>query len=945
LRPAHAGDGALVWMTIETEHFQIHYYEPNLDIARRVAIAAEVSHHRVTPALGHAPAVKTHIVVTDDTDGANGFASVVPRNVIRVFATAPGGFSTLNDHDDWLYGLVLHEYTHIVHLDTISGLPRWYNKVVGKTWAPNQIQPRWFIEGLATYEESKRSSSGRVRSAVFDMYLRMQVLAGRPLGLDQMSTGPLGWPQGNAAYLYGSHFLAFIADRYGDDTMGAISREFGSQPVPFGLNRAVKRVVGKDYLELYDEWTDHLARRYALQRQAVEQRGRREGRRLTFSGQTNASPRFTRDGQSIVWIRGDGNVPPAYRIVPVGKDADASRELVSIDGAGAMAMLPDGSGFVFERGLTYRTNYSFGDLFRYDFATGATTRLTHGIRAADPSVSPDGRQVAFTVNGGSQLTLAIMPLGGDAAAEIVYRGPWRFDQVFGPSWSPDGKSLVFSAWRKGGYRDLLVLDVASRQIRPLMHDRAIDGDPVWSPDGKWIYFSSDRSGIYNLYAITPDGQTLRQVTNVLGGAFSPDVSPDGSRIAYMGFDADGFELFAMDLDPATWLVPDPYVNDRPDPTELPDDDVAISAPRPYRPLESLLPDAYRIQLSSDTWGDALTISTDGSDVAGFHGYTLGATVGLERGDVSFGAAYGYGRLWPGLRVAVSRSISRPGGLRIDGVPQRYTEEVWAGSAAVSLPVLRTPRWGADLSFGYELDWFRNVDDLPVPSPDMASPRLPETGRFGGFTLRFSAADVRRALWAIGAVDGRAVTIGVRYDSPELGSETEAVEVTWRWQEFWQLPRFPRHTVSLRVAGGIEDSSRRRDGGYALGGLGTQNIAQSILDGTRGSSTALRGYAPGLIRGRQFHLVNLEYRFPLALIERGLVTLPVYVRRLHGALLADAGWAGEAFTWGEVKPSVGAVLRLDAVFGFYEGGTFELGLSRGLASQGETEWWFLLVGGL
>ncbi len=938
--PARADDGSLVWRTVESEHFVVQYYEPNEDIARRVAVVAERAHRSVSAALGHTPAEKTVIVVTDDTDGANGFASVVPRNMIHLFASAPGPTSTLNDHDDWLYGLVAHEYSHIIHLDTIGGLPWLYNKIFGKRWAPNQVQPRWFVEGLATYEESKRSSGGRTRSAIFDMYLRTSVLAGKDLDLAQVSSGTQLWPHGNAAYLYGSHFLKFIADRYGDDKIAKISKEYGRQAFPFGLNRALARAVGKNYVELYDEWIDFMHKRYALQAAAVERRGRIDGRRLTDSGETNTLPRFSAGGREIWWYRSDGWSRGQYRAIAPGQDAADSRQVAVIDGGGTFTPLRDGSGMVIDRGMTWRTYYDFGDLYRYDFAGEKLTRLTEGARAGDPDVSPDGRWLAFEINGRSRRRIAVMDFRPGAAIEIVWQGPGRYDQAYSPRISPDGKKIAFSAWTEGGYHDLYVYDRDSKTTARLTEDRAIDTFPVWSPDGRWIYFTSDRSGIYNIYALSTDGATLKQVTNVLGGTFTMDVSPDGKTIVYQGFDDDGYEMYELAVDEAKWLEPEPYADDRPDPVAVRDGEVPVTDPRPYRPLETLLPLTYTFQQTIDSFGSAFSVVTGGGDVVGWHGWSLGVTYGFTRGDIGMGGSYAYARFWPVLRASFGRSVGRPGGLIIDGRSQRYTEESWGATGSIGLPLLRRPGVSSDISVAYDIDWLRNVDGELPEDPNMSVPRAPETGVIAGLALRWTLSNARRFVYTLGPSEGRALSAGIRYNHPVLGSDFEGLQLEYRWQEYWTL--WWKHIVSFRLSGGIEQTDRRRDGAYFLGGLGQQDIPSAILNSTRVGTSVLHGYQGVQLRGRQFHLLGMEYRIPVWEIERGVATIPIYVRRLHLAALFDAGMAADDFSTDAIKYAVGGSIRLDVIFGYYASGAFDLGFARGLSQGGSNEWWFLLT---
>ena len=240
-------DPDLDWWTYETAHFRVTYPGQIDPIARRVARLAETIHARLSDDLQFSPDDKTEILLTDDTDDANGLATAVPYNNIRLFVTAPNDLSTLGDYDDWMVGLVTHEYTHILHTGNISGLAAVANRIIGRTLSPNSAQPRWVLEGLAVVEESEHTSAGRVRSNLFDMWLRADVLEDNFARLDQISSEPQRWPYGNIAYLYGSRFLRWIEDVYGPNTMPAVSADYGATTIPFGINRAIRRVTGFSY--------------------------------------------------------------------------------------------------------------------------------------------------------------------------------------------------------------------------------------------------------------------------------------------------------------------------------------------------------------------------------------------------------------------------------------------------------------------------------------------------------------------------------------------------------------------------------------------------------------------------------------------------------------------------------------------------------------------------
>ena len=945
---AHGGDPRLSWKTIETEHFVIHYHEPLGDVARQVAQAAEYSHRVLSPAFGHEPAEKTHIVITDDTDGANGFASVLPRNSIRLFASAPGPLSSLNDHDDWLFGLTAHEYTHILHLDSIGGLPRLYNRIFGKTWSPNQAQPRWVIEGIATYQESRRTSAGRTRNALFDMDLRAVTLADRRLDLDAVSNGPQAWPRGNAPYLYGSHFLKYVFDRHGEDKMRELSWSYGSNPVPYSLNRSIKNITGRSFAELYDDWLDYLRDKYSAQAEAVARAGLREGRRLTFSAENNSSPRYTRDGRHIVWRQGDGYSETRYRIMPVGSNVGRASDYATIHRSSGFALLWDGS-MVLAQTRRYRNDYSFDDLYRWDRRTDRLERLTRGMRAREPAVSPDESRVAFVINGRSQTQLAVMPLRPDAEPQIVWTGQ-RFDQVGSPYWSPDGTHIACSVWTAGGYRDLMLVDMKSGAARRLTHDRANDVSPVFSPDGSTIFYSSDRSGIYNVYALELATGTTWQVTNVVGGAFWADISPDGKQLVYQGFGPGGYDLYELDIDRERWIEPLPYINDRPDPVAVPaetaSDAATVSRPRQYRPLATLAPQSYTVDLVATSADTALTLRTSGSDAVGIHGYSLSGSLGLERRNINVSGSYTYRRLWPSLRIAAVRNASRRSGLFIDGSNTIYTRESYSLTGSIGLPVLRDDESTGQISLAYDVDWLLNVqDEYDEFDPNDTLPDFPEVDVvLAGLSVDWTYRDTRGYTYTLGPQAGQSLRATIRLNHPSLGSDFRSLDLSYTWNGFKKLPFGDTPAVALRLAGGIRTSDRQRTSLFIVGGVPEQDLTDSVLNNRRaGVSGYLRGYPFRSVVGQKFHLANLEYRQVLWNIERGVSTLPFYVRRLHIAGLLDAGNAwNDKLDIDDFKVGLGAALRLDVVLGYFVPGSLEIGHARGLVNGGIGEYWILLT---
>ena len=118
-----------------------------------------------------------------------------------------------------------------------------------------------------------------------------------------------------------------------------------------------------------------------------------------------------------------------------------------------------------------------------------------------------------------------------------------------PSWSPDGKKIVFSSSRdRNSKREIYVMNADGSEQKRLTNNPTYDSRPSWSPGGKKIAFASVRDGNYEIYVMNADGSEQRNLTNNPSGDTRPSWSPDGKKIAFVA-DRDGNEeIYVMNTD-------------------------------------------------------------------------------------------------------------------------------------------------------------------------------------------------------------------------------------------------------------------------------------------------------------------------------------------------------------------------------------------------------------
>lgn len=293
------------------------------------------------------------------------------------------------------------------------------------------------------------------------------------------------------------------------------------------------------------------------------------------------SPRFLKDGQSILFVRFE----------------------------------PDGLGFLHP------------DLFRWEVEAGGVERLTRGADLREPDPSPDGAWAAAVRNrnGASQIVRVDLRTGAvtdltPPSVEVVYDHPRL---------SPDGGRIAFvyhsdRAWR------LAVRDLATGEQKDLAPPAdGIVASPAWSADGKRVYAVVGSRGFLDVFAFAGDPAIASApvaVTRTQGGALAPEPTPDGKALFYLNLQADGLDLYRLPLggpppeapgEPVatTWASLAPAV--RPPPPSPPPAPFPTSAVPPGRPYGLGRQEVEPILSASGTSaGETATLGARVGDVVG-----------------------------------------------------------------------------------------------------------------------------------------------------------------------------------------------------------------------------------------------------------------------------------------------------------------------------------------
>ncbi len=530
------------WQIYHSTHFDVYYYTEDADLLQKVVSFAESAYDHLSREFDHQIQEPTPLIVYET------HSAFEQNNIILNFIPeGVGAFASpvrnrmvmpLDLADPDLMALMLHELTHIFQYHILFG------GRIGRGVASSP--PTWVMEGMASYMAKDETARDR-------MFLRDAVVN------DRIPSVSLDFG-GFFAYRFGHAVFDFMEERWGQegfrDFVVELRNTFGGR-----VDRALERTFQID-----PEDFDMEFRRWLRQRYLAE---------LLETGEPSDFGRPFRTDRG-----------PTQETSPVASPGGDLVAAFSTERGDVDVVLFD------SKSRTLLSNLTKG--YTNDFQYFVAQELTLGWQGGrDLTFSPDGNRLAVFARRNKGRSLVILDVLKKKIEEIVPMD--GVEQQLAPAWSPDGRTVAFSAWADGQF-DIFLLDLETREVSNLTRDEVFDAaptyspdgssivftsvvggfsklfrvsvddpsvryqlttgehdetDPVFSADGERIYFTSDRTGANNIYGLDLGSGVVRQYTNSVTGCFQPTVltEPDGEeRLVYTAFWKGRFDLYRLDVD-------------------------------------------------------------------------------------------------------------------------------------------------------------------------------------------------------------------------------------------------------------------------------------------------------------------------------------------------------------------------------------------------------------
>ncbi len=918
----------LEWKIRKLPHFDLIYDAKHQDLADLYAIRLENSVTLLSKVFTEIPS-RTVVTLLDRTDQPNGSATAFPYDWITVYPILPSPWETISDYGDWSQELVNHEYTHILSFAPRRGVVKALYYGFGNIITPNLLLPRWWLEGIAVEMETRTSQHGRLRSPNQDATLRAFEIDNRWSEFNVATINETSiptFPQGARPYLFGSLIWSQAMKDNQTEKINDLHWRYAGR-FPFLLESPAAEILGKPYDYLFEDTLQDLRQRTQLQLEQIRKANASVFKPLLNKKVETYSASLSPDGLKLAFLYKDETLKRSVKILKRKsitenfneqslKNVDSGKEeetkdlnpraprgeneylLENTDAPPGGSILriswfPDSQKFLYDKTDAIDRFTEASDLFVFDIKKSKTERLSTYLRSREPVVSNDGKLVAFIKVHAGKTSLSVFDL--ETKMETSLYDPGLEYRISHPSFITNDE-VIFSE-RIFGIEKLKSYNLKTHQMKEFLPQFTDAKLPTFTKLG--LFFISSRSGVPNVYLSKSPYANAVAITNSLTAVLDYELDPYSKDLYVTSIEGSGSKILILseknwhlkELPKISGLLADRYPQTAQPSSSL----VAGAASRTsnlstttainvaesnykieknsadedvdYSSLSYLYPRYWIPNIYTHSEGTTLSLITSGNDPLLKHLYSLQPVYDTGSKEFSYAVSYTNNSFYPTLSAAATDSH-----LLLPISSQEYRQQYYLLNANFESRPLGI-KWNSSFLEEASLDIGWNWI-----SRSFISSRSYQTGPRLGLNYLDVSMSGEQISPEGGSMMDFAVTSFLSGDNERRSfNQFNASYQKYFNQFFWKLPK--RHAWMLRWKGQFIDER-------VLEPELTPSQNFALFANSKNPFIVVRGYPTGNFTIKSYSQYALEYRFPITYIYRGAGTTPLFLRRLHGNILAE-----------------------------------------------------------
>lgn len=855
-----AADPRLTYKLIETEHFEIIYDARQKQLALDYLVQAEKSYEVLQKTFNGVAPKKTVLFVDDTFDQTNGSATTLPRSTIIAYPVLPPAVSSLNHYGLWSQELVRHEYTHILNMEPTNGIWTPVRFLFGSLIRPNMLLPKWYLEGLAVELESRFTPFGRLRSSYYQAMIRSEVL-NKTWGKQNISQineiATPTWPRGQRPYFYGALLWHYMVHEKSPQLIGKLNEQYAGR-FPFFLNGPIEDYFEKDYSGiLLDAYSYYNVEAQDQIQQINTSSPPTKGSHIEVNKSfLNHSPEISPDGTKMVFVSNHVDGGTNIQLVEDDKSNFINgkpKSIASTTDTNRVSWFPDSKKIIYDKTDTFDRFYSFSDLYTYDLDAKIEVKMTDGLRATEPTVSPDGKQILFVKQEGGQTSLVAIDVDGKNFRTLYKPNPQV--RISHPSYLRQDE-IIFAQRDTNGDEYLYLIGANTKKPIRILGGFKQSKFPVVIKQG--LVFVSEKTGVQNLYFSDMGFSGAHAITNSLTEVLNGTLDYERRKIYFSELTSQGYKLL-MAQEPIHGLslatIENQIAQDLPKEFAHDTNKYKIKN-KDYSPLAYMFPQFWFPGFYAFSDGFIVSASTFSTDPVGIH--TLGLGIDFDsRNSLPSGSINYVIQIGTGLLGIEGYTLN-------DYLPSFSTTSLTAGGDIFYKAYIGGLSNNWFQIFGWAYNYITN-------------PMLTGEYLFQGPFYSVAYSDVSKKGFQISPV-GKEFRVKYSYYLPN-GTKTEHSNIlaTAAYYHTKWLPDY--HTLYFGAQAFYSPRNRS-----IL--LGTMTLQAPYLIQLTVPQFVMRGYPTGEFMGWESYLGTIEYRFPLGYPYDGWGTFPIFWQKISLSIFGD-----------------------------------------------------------